>query len=154
MAKAHESRRIAKMSNKMDPVMHFEMPAEDLERVRRFYEGAFGWQTTQLGPEAGDFVLAFTIESDEKTRMPKRPGAINGGFSKRTMPDQHVKVTILVDDIREAMRRVEAAGGKVLGGSQNPGEPDEMPGVGLFAQFMDTEGNVGTIYQDFTIKRL
>ena len=70
------------MNNKMDPVIHFEMPAEDTERVRKFYESAFGWQTTPLGPEAGDFVLAFTIETDEKTRMPKKRGAINGGGSK------------------------------------------------------------------------
>ena len=132
----------------MDPVIHFEMPAKDTERVRKFYESAFGWQTTPLGPEMGDFVLAFTIETDEKTRMPKKRGAINGGFYKKTEPDQNIKLTILVDDIREAMKKIEAAGGKVLG------EPFELPGVGLFATFIDTEGNVATINQDFTIKRL
>jgi predicted enzyme related to lactoylglutathione lyase len=136
------------MSKKMDPVIHFEMPAKDQERVRKFYESAFGWQTTPLGPEAGDFVLAFTIETDEKTRMPKKCGAINGGFYKKTKPDEHVRLTILVEDIREAMKKVEAAGGKVLG------EPIEMPGVGLFATFTDTEGNLATLNQDFTIKRL
>jgi uncharacterized protein len=136
------------MSKKMDPVIHFEMPAEDSERVRKFYEGAFGWHTTPLGPEAGNFVLAFTIETDEKTRMPKKRGAINGGFYKKTEPDQHVKLTILVEDIQEAMKKIEAAGGKVLG------EPFELPGVGLFVSFIDTEGNLATINQDFTIKRL
>jgi uncharacterized protein len=133
---------------KMNPVIHFEMPAEDSERVRKFYESAFGWQTIPLGPETDDFVLAFTIETDEKTRIPKKRGAINGGFYKKTKPDQHVKLTILVDDIREAMKKVEAAGGKVLG------EPFELPGVGLFVSFIDTEGNLGTINQDFTIKQL
>jgi uncharacterized protein len=136
------------MSNKMDPVMHFEMPAEDMERVRKFYESAFGWQTKQLGPEAGNFVLAFTIETDEKTRMPEKRGAINGGFYQKTKPDEHVRLTILVDDIREAIKKVEAAGGKVLG------EPFELPGVGLFVSFTDTEGNLATLNQDFTIKRL
>jgi predicted enzyme related to lactoylglutathione lyase len=132
----------------MDPVIHFEMPADDTERVGKFYESAFGWQTTPLGPEAGDFVLAFTIETDEETRMPQKRGAINGGFYKRTEPNQNVKLTILVDDIREAVKNVEAAGGEVLG------EPFELPGVGLFVSFVDTEGNVATINQDFTIKRL
>ena len=132
----------------MDPVIHFEMPAKDTERVRKFYESAFGWQTTPLGPSVEDFVLAFTIDTDEKTRMPKKRGAINGGFYKKTKSDQNVKITILVDDIREAIKKIEAAGGKVLG------EPVEMPGVGLFADFMDTEGNVGSINQDFTIKQL
>jgi predicted enzyme related to lactoylglutathione lyase len=132
----------------MDPVIHFEMPANDTERVRKFYENAFGWQTTPLNPEMGDFVLAFTIETDEKTRMPQERGAINGGFYKKTEPDQQVKLTILVDDIREAIRKIEAAGGKALG------EPFELPGVGLFASFVDTEGNVVSINQDFVIKRL
>jgi predicted enzyme related to lactoylglutathione lyase len=132
----------------MDPVIHFEMPAEDSERVRRFYESAFGWQTTPLGPEMGGFVLAFTTETEEETRIPRKRGAINGGFYKRTEPNQPVKFTILVDDIREAMKRIEAAGGKVLG------EPIEMPGVGYFADFEDTEGNVTTINQDFAIKGL
>ena len=136
------------MSKKMDPVIHFEMPAKDTERVRKFYESAFGWQTTPLGPSVEDFVLAFTIDTDEKTRMPKKRGAINGGFYKKTEPDQNIRLTILVEDIREAMKKIEAAGGKVLG------EPVEMPGVGLFADFMDTEGNVGSINQDFTIKQL
>jgi uncharacterized protein len=136
------------MGNKMDPVIHFEMPAEDAERVSKFYESAFGWQTTPLDPEMGDFVLAFTIETDPETRMPQKRGAINGGFYKRTEPSQSVKLTILVDDIHEAIKKIEAAGGKVLS------EPFELPGVGLFVSFTDTEGNVGTINQDFTIKRL
>ncbi|HSK47068.1 MAG TPA: VOC family protein [Coriobacteriia bacterium] len=137
----------------MNPVIHFEMPVEDADRVRRFYEGAFGWETTPLGPEAGDFVLAFTTETDEN-RVPKKVGAINGGFYKRTDPVQQVRLTILVDDIREAMEKVEKAGGTVLGGTMNPGEPDEMPGVGLFATFIDTEGNLATLYQDYALKTL
>lgn len=136
------------MSSSMNPVIHFEMPAEDTRRARTFYESAFGWQTASLGPEMGDFVLAFTVETDEQTRMPRKRGAINGGFYPRTEPDQSVKLTILVDDIRDAMQKIEAAGGKALG------EPFELPGVGLFVSFIDTEGNVATINQDFTIKRL
>lgn len=132
----------------MDPVIHFEMPAENAERVRKFYESVFGWQTTPLGPEMRDFVLAFTIDTDEATRMPKKRGAINGGFYKKTSPDQHVKVTILVEDIYDAIKKIEAAGGTVLG------EPFELPGVGLFAAFIDTEGNLVSINQDFTIKQL
>ena len=132
----------------MDPVIHFEMPANDPDRVRKFYESAFGWQTTPLGPETGDFVLAFTSQTNEKTRMPKKRGAINGGFYRKTAPDQQVRLTILVEDIQEAMKKVESAGGPLVG------EVQEMPGVGLFASFLDTEGNLLTLKQDFTIKRL
>ncbi|MBI4149590.1 VOC family protein [Candidatus Woesearchaeota archaeon] len=124
----------------MNPVVHFEMPAADRSRMRKFYESAFGWQTNQLGPEMGEYVLVTTTETDEN-RMVKKPGTINGGFFQKTKPDQHTRITIAVDDIRGAMKKVKNAGGKVLGGMQKPGEPDEIPGVGLYATFIDTEGN-------------
>lgn len=124
----------------MNPVVHFEMPAEDRKRMAGFYTKVFGWQTQQLGPEMGSYVLATTTETDENG-MVKKPGAINGGFFQKSKPDQSSRITIAVDDIKEAMRKVEKAGGKVLGGMQKPGEPDEIPGVGLYATFIDTEGN-------------
>jgi uncharacterized protein len=126
---------------KMNPVVHFEMPAKDSDRMRKFYEAAFGWQTEQLGKEMGDYVLVTTTERDEETGLPRRPGAINGGFYESTDPLlQYLSVVIAVDDIKEAMKRVEEAGGKVLGG-QVLGKPDNIPGVGLYVSFIDTEGN-------------
>jgi predicted enzyme related to lactoylglutathione lyase len=134
-------------NKKIDPVTHFELPAQDIERARRFYESSFGWKTVPLGPEAGNFTLALTGEVDEN-RIPKKRGLINGGFYERTEPSQQTKVTILVDDIRAAMKKIEAAGGQVLG------EPFEQPGVGLFVDFIDPEGNRLTINQDYTVKQL
>ena len=125
---------------KMNPVVHFEMPATDKSRMSKFYERAFGWKTEQLGPEMGNYVLATTTETDEN-HMITTPGHINGGFYEKTGPDQHTRITIAVDDIREAMKKVEQAGGKVVNGMQKPGEPDEIPGIGLYAIFEDTEGN-------------
>jgi predicted enzyme related to lactoylglutathione lyase len=55
-------------------------------------------------------------------------------------------VVIAVDDIKAAMKKVKEAGGKVLGG-QKPGEPDAIPGVGLYASFVDTEGNRVSLLQ-------
>lgn len=132
----------------MDPVIHFELPAKDTAALQEFYQSVFGWQTMALGPQANDFVVAFTDETDEQSGLPMKRGFINGGFYRKTASDQHVKITILVDDINEAMEKVKKAGGKVLG------EPFEMPGVGLFVDFADTAGNRGTINQDFTLKRL
>jgi predicted enzyme related to lactoylglutathione lyase len=90
----------------------------------------------KLGKEMGNYVLAATTETDEK-RMVKRPGAINGGFfpKKPDWPAQYPSVVIAVDDIEEAMKKVAAAGGKVLG------EPMEIPGIGQYVAFTDTEGN-------------
>ncbi len=132
---------------KMNPVVHFELPARDKGRMSKFYAGAFGWNTQQLGPEMGSYVVVQTTEVGEN-RFPKEPGRINGGFYERTKEDQAPSVVIAVDDIRDGMKRVAAAGGTVLGG-QKPGEPDEIPGIGLYAAFIDTEGNRLSILQPF-----
>ena len=124
---------------KMNPVVHFEMPARDRGRMSKFYEAAFGWKTQQLGPEMGDYVVVQTTETGENN-FPKEPGRINGGFFGRTKEDQSPSVVIGVDDIQDAMKKVASQGGKVLGG-QKPGEPDDIPGIGLYAAFIDTEGN-------------
>ena len=128
----------------MDSVVHFEMPYEDKERVADFYAKAFGWKAQMLGVEMGEYVMMHTGETDAKG-MIQKPGVINGGLFKRTKPEQAPSVVIQVDDIRAAMKRVEEAGGKVLGGMK-PGEPDDIPGVGFFVSFIDSEGNrVGLI---------
>jgi predicted enzyme related to lactoylglutathione lyase len=129
----------------MSSVVHFEMPAEDRKRMADFYTRTFGWQTQMLGPEMGEYVVVTTTESDE-SGVPKKPGAINGGFFKKTQSTQCPSVVIAVDDIREHMKKVEEAGGKVIGG-QEPGEPDDIPGVGLFIAFLDTEGNRVSLLQ-------
>ncbi len=120
----------------MNPVVHFEMPAEDRNRMAKFYTKAFGWQTQMLGPEMNEYVLVTTTEPGENGR-PKDPGAINGGFYKKSadMPAQYPSIVIAVGDIKEAMKKVTEAGGKVLG------EPMEIPGYGLYISFFDTEGN-------------
>ncbi len=119
----------------MDPVVHFEMPYDDGNRMAAFYEKAFGWVTRMLGEEMGGYVLATTTETGKNG--PKKPGRINGGFypKKPDWPEQHPSIVIAVDDVRQSMERVAAAGGKVLG------EPMDIPGVGKYVSFLDTEGN-------------
>jgi predicted enzyme related to lactoylglutathione lyase len=57
------------------------------------------------------------------------------------MPAQYPAVVIAVDDIRGAMRKVKDAGGNVIG------DPMEIPGVGQYVSFFDTEGNRASILQ-------
>jgi len=125
---------------KMNPVVHFEMPAENQDRMVKFYTNVFGWNTQNMGPDFGNYVVVSTSETGEN-RMPKSPGMINGGFFEKTKDNQHPSVVIAVDDIKEAMKKVEEAGGKILGGSYKAGEPDDIPGVGLYCAFIETEGN-------------
>ena len=125
----------------MDSVVHFEMPYENRERMAKFYKSAFGWQTQMLGQEMGNYVMATTTETNDAG--PTKPGAINGGFYGKTpdRPMQYPSVVIAVDDIKRSSEKVAAAGGKVLG------EPMEIPGVGQYVSFFDTEGNRVSILQ-------
>ena len=126
----------------MNPVVHFEMPAEDRKRMSEFYSKTFGWQTQILGEEMGGYVLAGTVESDQMGR-PTKPGGINGGFYQKTEdPLLHApSVVIGVENLNDHMKKVTASGGKIIG------EPMDIPGVGKWVSFYDTEGNSVSMLQ-------
>lgn len=129
----------------MNPVVHFEMPYEDRDRMADFYTKAFGWQTQKFGAEMGNYVVATTAETDAATHMIKNPGQINGGFFERSKDNQHPSIVIAVKDIQEAMKDVEKAGGKIA--FLEDGKPMDIPGIGLYAGFTDTEGNRVSLLQ-------
>lgn len=125
----------------MDPVVHFEIPYVDRERIARFYQQAFGWQLQVLGEDMGNYVLATTATGDAKAGAPA--GAINGGFYPRNddWPAQYPSVVIAVQDIAASMKKVHAAGGEVLG------EPMAIPGIGDYVSFYDSERNRASMLQ-------
>lgn len=131
---------------KQSPVVHFEMGYKDRNRMVKFYETVFGWETEQMGPEMGNYVVAHTAKTD-KNGMVQEKGVINGGFYQKTdNPDSHApSVVISVDDIKKAVEEVKKAGGKIKGGMTPDGkhtmEPTMIPGVGLWISIEDTEGN-------------
>ena len=137
---------------KPDPVVHFEMGYKDRERMVKFYETVFGWKGQSMGPEMGNYVVAQTTETDDQG-MVKTPGTINGGFYQKTDSplSQAPSVVVSVDDIHAAIKAVEEAGGKILGGMDQNGnrtmEPQEIPGVGLWISAQDTEDNRFSILQ-------
>jgi uncharacterized protein len=119
----------------MDPVVHFELPYDERERIVRFYKSAFAWELQVLGEDMGNYVVATTATQDAKAGAPA--GAIGGGFfpRKADWPAQHPSVVIAVEKIESSMDKVVAAGGKLLG------EPMDIPGIGRYVSFYDTEGN-------------
>lgn len=131
-----KEKKIGSAVKKMDPVVHFEMPAEDRKRMVKFYNKAFGWESKMMDEKMGNYVLVTTSETTKKG-TPKKAGMINGGFYPKDEknPAQYPSVVIAVEDIKKAMKKVEKAGGKILG------EPMEIPGYGMYVSFFDTEGN-------------
>lgn len=127
---------------KYNPVVHFEMPYENRDRAAKFYEEAFGWKMNKLGPEMGNYMLAETAETDEN-RMVKTPGTINGGFYKKTDdPSSHPpSIVIQVENLEEAMEKVEKAGGKIMN------KPEDIPGIGRWVSFRDSEGTRASMMQ-------
>ncbi|MES2155144.1 MAG: VOC family protein [bacterium] len=115
-----------------DPVVHFELPADNVERAQRFYSKAFGWKVNSVPGMA--YTLFHTTPTDAQG-MVGTPGNINGGMMQRQAFVQAPIVTIQVADIGKSLREVEANGGKVVRGKES------VPGVGFTAYFRDPEGN-------------
>ena len=117
----------------MGRVIHFEIPARDLERAGRFYREALGWTVTGWeGP--AEYLLVGTGSGET-------PG-IDGGILRANELFRGVVNTASVDDLDAALKRVEAAGGTVERGRQ------PVPGVGHMAYCRDTEGNLFGLMQD------
>jgi predicted enzyme related to lactoylglutathione lyase len=124
-----------KRRNGMDRVVHFEIPAEDLERAKKFYSEIFGWKLNQLGPEMGNYVLVHTGPSDEQG-MPQEPAFINGGLMRRDPSATSPVLVMAVADAEQTVEKVKRSGGRLVG------EILDIPGVGRYARVQDCEGNV------------
>jgi uncharacterized protein len=120
----------------MPKVVHFEIPADDLDRAKSFYGSIFGWQLQTMPMGEGEYTVVMTTPVDEKTQMPTEPGAINGGMMKREGGVSAPVITVDVDAIDEALSQIEASGGSTV----TPRTP--IPGMGAYAYFKDPEGNV------------
>ena len=123
----------------MDSVVHFEIPAEDVDRAKAFYGTVFDWQMQDF-PDM-QYTIAMTTPVDDQTQRPTTPGAINGGMMSRSKETPNPVITIGVDSVEEALKKVEAEGGTVI----TPSTP--IPGMGAFGYFKDTEGNVMGLFQ-------
>ncbi|MET1087032.1 MAG: VOC family protein [Arthrobacter sp.] len=124
----------------MGGVVHFEIPADDQERARKFYQEALGWR---IDPVPGmDYNMVITTPMDESTGQPTQPGAINGGMMARDGQITHPVITVDVPDIDATLRTVEQLGGSVVL------PKNEIPGMGYFAYFKDPENNVMGLWEN------
>ncbi len=124
----------------MRRVVHFEIPADDVERAKSFYGSVFDWDLNTMQMDEGEYTIATTTPVDE-SMMPTEAGGINGGLMQRSDETPSPVITIDVDDIEQSLKEVEAAGGTTV----TPRTP--IPGMGAFGYFKDPEGNVMGLWE-------
>ena len=124
----------------MDKVVHFEIPADDLTRATEFYRSIFGWDLQDMSGQGMDYTIAMTVPVNDQ-QLPTEPGAINGGMMKRSSDTPSPVVTIEVASIDDALKRIEDGGGMLVQPRQ------EIPGMGAFAYFKDSEGNTMGLWE-------
>jgi predicted enzyme related to lactoylglutathione lyase len=111
------------------PICHFEIPVDELERAKKFYQDIFGWQITDTGQQ--EYHLIQTGE-----------GELGGGMMKRVVPEQHPVLYALVESVDEYSKKIQQAGGTIVVPKM------AVPTMGYFAQALDTEGNVFAIWEE------
>ncbi|MFZ0830338.1 MAG: VOC family protein [Thermoplasmata archaeon] len=121
-------------------VVHFELPADNVERARTFYKKTFQWGIQPM-PEM-NYTMVQTTPSDADG-MPSELGGINGGIAARgnASPVKAPVITIAVDDIEQSLKQIGKNGGKTVQGKQAIGP------MGFTAYFQDTEGNIVGLFQ-------
>jgi uncharacterized protein len=124
----------------MDKVVHFEIPADNVARAKKFYADSFQWQMQDV-PEM-NYTLLHTVETDPEKRIPKEPGAINGGLFKRQPDMPHPQFFMQVGDIDASLAKIKAHGGEIIRPKTPVGE------MGFVANFKDTEGNILGLWQN------
>ncbi len=113
-------------------IVHFEIPAQDVEKVKAFYEKVFGWTITQADSPIEYWIIQ-TVPIDQNGRL-VRPG-VNGGMYRRVSPDNKPVNYYEVESINDFLDKIVKLGGRVTQPKQ------EVPEVGWIAAAEDPEGN-------------
>lgn len=119
-------------------IVHFEIPADDLERAQKFYHDVFGWEIHRM-PGPFEYYGIRTTETGE-SGLPKGPG-VNGGMFQRSHVCQIPVNYIFVEDIDSYSTKLVAAGGEILMARM------AVPGHGWMAHFKDPENNTLALWQ-------
>ncbi len=112
-------------------IVHFEIPANNVEKLKGFYEKLFGWK---ISKGQGDMEY-WMIET-----APQGQG-VNGGMMKKQMPEQGPVNYVLVESVDDFAKKATMLGGKVI----LPKQP--IPDMGAFAVIQDPEGNTLGLFE-------
>ena len=114
----------------MPTIMHFEIPADNVERARSFYSKLFGWEINEIS--GMDYWLITT--SGEKP--------VGGGMMKRQNPGQPIVNYVDVPSVDNYAAKIEKLGGKIIF------PKTAVPEMGYFAICLDTENNIFGLWED------
>ncbi len=113
-------------------VCWFEVPADDLNRAKKFYQSMFGWKFATLPTAINDY---WHIDTGGPDASP------DGGMMPRMHPQQPITNYVSVPSVSKAATKVEKLGGTVC-------KPKTaVPGMGYFAICLDTEGNTFALWE-------
>jgi uncharacterized protein len=138
-----------KEKNNILSIVHFEIPADDVERARKFYSTLFGWKIEKIevrkdGETIDYWMISTTSSSEGKgggSHEEKKSASIDGGLMKRQDPQQPNLNYISVSSIDEYSKKVKELGGKVVM------PKTEITGYGFFAVCIDTENNAFALWK-------
>jgi uncharacterized protein len=120
-------------------VVHFEIPADDQNRARDFYQSAFDWNISEV-PDINYHMVMTSPVNDQG--MPPEPGSINGGMFAREADLATPVITVEVDDIDATLEKIGSLGGSTVLAKQ------AVMDMGFAAYFRDTEGNVMGLWEN------
>jgi predicted enzyme related to lactoylglutathione lyase len=122
------------------PVVHFEVVGQDGPALHKFYSELFGWTVDTNNP------IGYGMVSREGNVNAEGIG-IGGGImgAMPGMPEHsgHITFYVQVPDIEAALEQAESLGGTRLMG------PEAVPGGPTIGQFLDPEGHLVGLIQDW-----
>ncbi len=118
----------------MATIVHFDLPAEDLERAASFYEKLFGWKFERM-PGPFEYFGIATVDEQGKP-------SLGGGMGRKNEWDTGITNYIGVASVEESLKKLVDLGGKVIQPKMEVGE------FGLLAVCLDTEGNKFGIWEN------
>jgi len=112
-------------------VVHFEIPADDIERAKLFYTKLFGWEINTVHGRS-NYLL---IRSTDRT-------SLSGSLLKRFNPKQTTILYFDVSSVDEYTAKVRDLGGRIVAAKKS------VPETGYFAICLDTENNTFGIWEE------
>ena len=130
----------------MSTIVHFEIPADDIERSKKFYTDLFGWKIEKLSVKDDSRLTSVATAQPIEywmvtTTDDKGNKAVGGGIMKRQMPEHRVTNYVGVKSVDEYSAKVEKLGGKVIAPKH------AVSGMGYFVLCIDTENNAFAIWE-------